>query len=298
MKGVLTVAVMISCLSGLLWADFGSVTEEADRLNQEEKHETAKEFLLKSLKSAQTDNQSAELYWRLARAALYLADEAEKAGADKETLLEMFAQGEEYGQKSIENNPNNPLAYFWKSSNIGRWGQTKGILNALFKATDVRDLLVEAINIDQDYADAYYVLGQLYDQVPGFISFGNMDFAVSLGRKAVYLRERQVSAGVHERLNYDYYTELAKHLYKRNWMAVKRIREIDKKKRQLESAQSVLDKSCYFEATVQLKDMSDRDEAVQLLKWVIAELEVHPDRMVADDDDLREAKEELAAWNR
>ena len=297
--------MLLLFLGAFLWADlatdikvnFAAVTEEADRLNEEAKHETVKEFLLKSLKTAQTDFQKSELYWRLARVIWYQADQAEKSGAKMQTLLEMFEHGEEYADKSIQYWPENPMAYFWKSSNAGRWGQTKGILSALFKASEVREILIQAIDIDQEYADAYNVLGQLYDQVPGLISFKNMDFAVSLGRKAIDLRERQVREGIHERLDYDYYTELAKHLYQRNWRANRRFLELDRKKEKLKSVRSIFDKACYYEATVPLKDMSDREEAIELVKWVVNELESRTDKRIADDDDLLEARHQLEVWN-
>ena len=54
---------------------------------------------------------------------------------------------------------------------------------------------LKALAANPDRSDAYYVLGQLYRELPGVISFGNVDAAVSFGRKAVDLREAQVKSG-------------------------------------------------------------------------------------------------------
>ena len=120
----------------------------------------------------------------------------------------------------------NHLGYYWQSANIGKWGQAKGILNALFKATPMRDLLQQAINQEPDHAGSYYVLGQLYAEVPGIISFGNDDYAVGLARKSIDLHEAELAAGEAEEVEHDYYIQLASHLMQRGWNERKRDREM------------------------------------------------------------------------
>jgi tetratricopeptide (TPR) repeat protein len=281
------------------WAfsDVQDIAGRADKLNEEENYKEEKNVLLDSLETVRGDSDSAELYWRLARATLNIGDETEKSGAGPDMLLEIFEEGESYASRSIELDPGNHLGYFWKSANIGRWGQIKGVLNALRKADKMKDLLETAVTLKPDHAVSFYVLGQLYDQVPGFpISFGNADYSVSLGRKAIELHEEQYRNGTEKKFDYDYYNELAKHLYKRNWTLIKRKREHGKKNDKHKAETGILGKSIYYEGTIKIKNITDREEARDLLEWVITELEGASDRTKEQNDNLKEAKETIDSW--
>ncbi len=282
----------------MVFADIGETLKRVDSLYRTDKHEQAEEILLKALSNVTSDKEKAEVFWRLSRAVEKIGERKKNdKAASKEELLAIFEKGERYADKAIQYDPNNYNAYFWKSANIGRWGQTKGILNSLFKAAPMRDLLVKAITIKPDFPDAYYVLGQLYEQVPGFpLSFGNVSYAVSLGRKSIVLMRKWYTTGLKKEVDYSYYKELAKHLYKRNWSASKRKRYQPKERRKYNSETDLLKKSFYYEGIVSLKDMSDREEAIEMIKWVISKLESLPDKTVSKLDDLKESKELLAKW--
>jgi tetratricopeptide (TPR) repeat protein len=281
----------------LAFGDLQEITTFADKLNEEENYEDENIFLLDSLEKVKDSVEKAELYWRLARVTLNLGDESEKRGLVEDKLLEIFDKGAGYASKAIELDPDNHLGYFWKSANIGRWGQIKGVLNALRQADDMRDLLKTAVTLRPDHAISFSVLGQLYEQVPGFpISFGNVDYSVSLGRKAIVLHEGQYRNGSERKLDHDYYTELAKHLYKRNWSVVRRERELKKKKEKYSSAPEILEKSFYYESTIDLKKITDREEAREILDWVISELEKIHVRTKEQEDNLKEALETFKSW--
>ncbi len=281
----------------LLFSDIDTIIDKADKLHERDNHEQVKAFLLESLNSVKDKADKAQLSWRLSRATLHLGDEAEKEGAGTEELLKIYEEGESYADRAIELDPGNHLGYYWKSANIGRWGQTKGILDSLFKAAPMRDLLKKAVMLKPDHSDSYYVLGQLYEQVPGFpISFGNVDYSVSLGRKAVDLHEEQYRKGIEKEINYDYYTELAKHLYKRNWSDSKRKKEQKRKSTRYRSQSDLLEKNFNYEGIVELEKGSDREEAGKMIEWVISELESISTRGKSQNDDLKEAKETLASW--
>jgi tetratricopeptide (TPR) repeat protein len=281
-----------------LWADFRQEMAQADLLHKHGAHEEARALLEAELARGADGREQAEIYWRLARAWLNLGDQAEDKGAKGEALLAFFAKGEELAQKGIEADPGNHLVYYWKSATVGRWGQVKGILNALAKAKPMRDLLHKALTLKPDHADSYYVLGQLFEQVPGGISFGDKDWAVSLGRKAVDLRELQVRAGGEEELVYDYYTELAKHLWERNWSAAKRQKEQPRKAAEYAARTDPMEKNSYYEGTLTLKDLSDREEARELVAWAVGRLQALPRRTQSEQDDLQEALEVQAGWKK
>jgi hypothetical protein len=128
------------------------------------------------------------------------------------------------------------------------------------------------------------------------MSFGDKDYAVSLGRKSLDLHEQQVKAGIEEEINYDFYTEMAKHLWERNFTAARRAREQSRKESKYRSNSDPMEKNFYYEAAVSLQDMSDREEASELINWVIRELESHSLRSDSQNDDLAEAREVLASW--
>lgn len=278
-------------------ADTAAVLAQADGLHDAGKNAEAIALLEGALAAAGSGAKRAEIHWRLSRAWLNSGEQAETRGAGEAERLALFEKGEASAQKAIDENPKSPLGYYWKAANTGRWGQTKGILNALFRAKPMRDLLRQAVAIDPNHADSFYVLGQLYEAVPGPpVSFGDKDAAVSLGRWAVELRLRDVAAGREKALNYDAYTELAKHLWDRNWNAARRTREQARKRAEHAQKSDPVDKAFAYEALVKLADESDRDEARALVAWTIRELEARPGRTAGENDDLKEARDALAGW--
>ena len=297
-KRILLIFCVFFILSSL--ASFGSIeqiAEKADSLHESEKHEEAEAFLLKSLDDVKMGRDKAEILWRLSRAALNIGDLKEEEGASSADLLAVFEKGQKYADDAIRYDQKNHLGYYWKSANIGRWAQTKGILDSLFKAGPMRDLLKSAVALEPDHSQSYYVLGQLYEQVPGFpISFGNVDYSVSLGRKSVDLLEARYEMGIEKEIDYDFYTELAKHLYKRNWVSDKRMRDQKRKRSQYESAKHPLEKNFHYEGLVELEPISDREEAKRLLEWTIEKFESLPRLKRSEAKDLAEARELLAGW--
>ena len=177
-------------------ADTATVLADADSLHDQGAYARAAKLLLDSVPSASGGKEQAELYWRAARETLELGDQAEKDGKPTADVLAVFTEGEGYADKAIASDPQNDLGYYWKSANIGRWGQVKGVVNSLFKAATMKDLLLKELSLNPERSDPYYVLGELYRELPGWpVSFGNLDAAVSLGRKAVDLRQAQVENG-------------------------------------------------------------------------------------------------------
>jgi tetratricopeptide (TPR) repeat protein len=296
MAGMKTLVVLLALCAAAAAADTTAVTAQADALHESGAHAKAIALLEGALPAAASGAERCELQWRLSRAWLNSGEQAEQAGAPEGDRLAFFEKGEAAADKAIAENPRSPLGYYWKAANTGRWGQTKGILKALARAKPMRDLLLQAVAIDPAHADSYYVLGQLYEAVPGSpLSFGDKDAAVSLGRLAIDLRKGDVVAGREKALNYDAYTELAKHLWDRNWNAAKRSREQGRKKTEYAAKTTAVDKAFAYEGAVAIPDKSDRDEARELVSWAIAELEKRP-RTAGDEDDLTEARGVLAGW--
>ena len=294
MRRILAICVILLLPLAMVLADTAQILAQADDLHDKGQYAEAKQAILDALPGAASGAEKAELFWRAARETLELGDKAEEAKQPAAAILKFFEEGEGYANKAIEADPRNDLGYYWKSSNIGRWGQIKGILNSLAKAAPMKELLVKVVGLNPERSDAYYVLGQLYRELPGRpLSFGNSDEAVSLGRTAVDLRERQVQAGTEKAIAYGYYIELAKSLHKRNWSAAARASDKAKKAAKYAAAADPLAKAMAFEATITLPAGSDRDEAKALVQWVIDEVEKIPTPTAGDGKDLVEARKTL-----
>lgn len=275
------------------FADFAQTVADADALHDKGEYAQAKTVLLDAVAAASAP-QKAELYWRAARENIELGDAAEKEKKPKDALIKIFDEGEGFANKAIEADPNNYQAYYWKSANIGRGGQVRGILNSLGKAGPMKDLLTKAIAINPVHSDSFFVLGQLYRELPGWpVSFGNIDYAVSLGRKAVDLRAEQYKSGVERDGGYNFSVELAKTLFKRNWSAEKRLSEQKNAAARFAAAKTELDKSCAYDGTIKLANVSDRDEAKALVTWAIQSMEGLPSRTAGQEKDLIDAREAL-----
>jgi hypothetical protein len=282
---------------GTAAADITQIALQVDQLHDTGMYDEARSLALDSLSSAASTKEQAELYWRASRETLELGDIADQAKRQQADILSLFTQGEGYADKAIAADPQNDLGYYWKSSNIGRGGQVKGVLNSLFLAGPMKELLVRELSLNVDRADAYYVLGQLYRELPGWpVSFGNIDSAVSLGRRAVDLRKGQVRNGTEKDYVYNFSTELAKTLYKRNWSPATRLAEQKNKAGKLSSASTPLDKASLYEATASLSPSSDRDEAKALVQSVVSELGSLPSPTAPQKKDLQKAVEVLKGF--
>ena len=288
MKRYILVPAILACIAGTAFAENPAI-ERAEALMDRDRLEQALELLEEALEQAYSTPEKAELYTALSRFTLQYADSRKMAGADDDTLMSLYAEGEEYGNKAVDLDPDNHEAYFWRASNAGRWGQIKGVFDALDKAKEMQKDLEKAVQLNPDHSLSWYALGQLYDQVPG-IAFGNDDFAVSLGRKSVDAMLAEVRRGIIDEIIYDYYTQLARHLYERNWNERRRNREYDDKREAFRSTSGVLDKHFYYEGTLDIEDMSDRDEAEEILEWTIRELEGERNRSKKMNEDLAEAR--------
>ncbi|MBN2536180.1 MAG: hypothetical protein JXB88_25085 [Spirochaetales bacterium] len=297
MKRVIITGIIFLFLSVYGICNVSEDLRNADNLHNAYRYAEENTLLLSLVNKAQGNKEKAEVYWRLARVTVYLGDDSEDRGDSKNKILSFFEQGEEYANKAMELDPGNHLAYYWKSANIGRWGQVKGILNALNKARPMQVLLVQAINLDPAHADSFNVLGELYDELPGFpISFGNIDYSVSLARKCISLHEEDRTVGREPRIKYGYYIKLAKHLYKRNWNTKKRIEKQEGKEKKYGKEKNILEKNFYYEGTISIKNMSDREEAKEIMNKVIAELNGISNRDKEQNDDLADANKIKAGW--
>jgi hypothetical protein len=290
--------VLVFFLSGTAFAQTTDSLKKADDLDWVGRYEEEKSLLENALTQAADDAARADVYWRLSRATLNISDNGlTNKKITSAQALKLFEEGEGYADKAIKFAPTSPRGYYWKSSNMGLWGQTKGIFDSLGKAGPMNDNLRLALKQDRDYSDAFWVLGELFEKLPGWpLSFGNVEYSVSLGRKCIDLMEPQVAAGKVKGRSYGPYLALANHLWARNWNAQRRQKIQADLKRQFNEKKDYVEKQYFYEGTISLKDISDREEAREILRFVISHLEADNNRTVGYENDLREARKKLVEY--
>lgn len=256
------------------------------------------------LEIATANKDKAEILWRLSRNALNLGGLL--AEDDKDGRFAMFEKGEEYAIQSYKLFEN-PDALVWQASNIGRWGQTKGVLNSLMKASDMREILTEAVNKFNyiDSSELWYTAGALYDGLPGgFLSFGDKVVAVSYMRLATETISDDVYYG-------STYADLARYLYRRGWNQSKRTKEIAKiaKEWKDNTDADLMEQYKYYEGHAGISyvpfytsktigSMSDREEAIEVLKYAIKKYDQRPFHLKADDENLQIVKDLLIEYSK
>jgi hypothetical protein len=295
MRKLIVFLFVLTIATGAVIAE--TLIEQIDRMHEEEQHQENYALIKGAIDSANGNVEKAELYWRLARTVLEIGDLLKQDGTDESEILDTFSEGEGYADRSIELNPNSHHGYYWKSANIGRWGETKGVLNSLFKAKSMRSILSEALSINPEHADSYYVLGIMHRKVPGRpVSFGSADKAVSLGRKAVDAQRREFETGEAIEIKLSYFVELSRSLYERDWSASKRRKSHGDKEESFAKERDVLKKGFFYEGTLSIPNVSDRQEAIEMIEWAISEYRSKPTLKNTERVKFEEALVDLADW--
>lgn len=292
----LVVMMLATGILPRLWAQAGYLTE-ADRLSHLGKDRESIQLLESKLPTVRDSREQAALYWRLARATFDIANVGEMSGGSGREYLDLYEQSETYADRSIALDPSNAKGYYWKAVCVGKIAQIRNLLRAFLQAGTVRDLLFKAGRLDPGDGEIWYVLAQLYYQIPGFpISFGNSEYAVSFGRKGLSARKAQAADGSEPDVPEDYYVQLARELVKRNWSQSERARRQPQEAKKYHSASDPVEKNSYFDGVAEVPDLSDREEAIEIDRGVVARLEAEQNRTPTQDNDLENARRDLTKW--
>lgn len=297
MKKILITLILFIVSVNLCFA-IDDILIKADQLYEQEKFEEGFALLKGTLSSSLSKQQQAAIYWRLARFQLYITDDAETAGVKKGDVADMFTEGRDYAQMAIDLFPDAD-AYFWHSSNLGRYGETKGVLNSLGKAKPMKKDLIAVISYNRYYSDAFFVLGRLHFLLPGWpISFGDEDEGISFARRAIELYDK-------DDLKIDYYKSLAEILWERNWDVKDRNKKIPKMAKALKKADNEFERNAVYEFTLglsfspeytskKLGEMTDREEAQLIIDWLMTEYAKIPSPSRLDKKKLQDVKDMIA----
>ncbi len=295
---ILLLSLIFICASVFASLNF----TEVDKLYLTDAHDQeVYDQLQQMLKEATSNEEKAQVLWRLSRVCVDLGDAIDKE--DKSARFAVYEEGEQYALDSIAANPT-PEGYLWKCSNVGRWGQTKGVLDSLSKAKPMyEDMVYLTDNLNcLDSSEAWYILAVLFESLPGWpISFGDRNFAISYGRIACETIPRNVIYG-------GTYKQLAETLWARNWTAKKRSSEFAKmQKNWNKTTSSNIEKYQYYEGskgadgspiwtTTKFSAMSDRQEAVVILMYAQKVYEARSTHTQADTKNYQEIAALLSEW--
>ncbi|MGL1892999.1 MAG: hypothetical protein OCD02_15300 [Spirochaetaceae bacterium] len=282
MKRIITLLVItLLSISSIISID----QKQFDRLDELFKLDMDKDgyaLVKQTLPKAKTDLEKAEVLWRYSQFTHEMATIIKKEGADKNIVLDKFMEGHKLATDSIKLNPKSPWGYYWRAANIGSWGSTKGIIDSVGKIGEMKDDLAIAVEIDPKHGDSWSVLALLSADVPGVLG-GSMDRAVSLDRKAASVWNGK------DDLPIEWFTEMANHMYKRDWSVKKRNSSLSKKSKKFKKEKSLVDKNEYYEGTLDfskkalytdtpLNKLSDKEESKQVYIWMVKQLEKIPNR--------------------
>lgn len=264
--------------------------QESDyRFYNQANYEEDKKILEEALNSAESEDEKYEILWRLSRDQLTITDQLADSLTKKEKI-ERYSLAEEYADRALEIKQG-AAGYHWKSSAIGRIGQANGPMNSLKKAEPMKALILKVVDDFQaDSSDSWYVLGILYNQLPGNpISFGNDNFAISYMRRCLDTQDNE------NRSNLTNYLELAQQLWERQWTKKKRAKEFEKMKAAYAAQTINSEKMKYYEGVmgqpfyldVPITSINDKQEAIKILEYGLENFEK---RAVKLPDDIKKAE--------
>jgi glycerate kinase len=108
--------------------------------------------------------ESSALAWRRCRSLIRRGEDQAK----KKDKLADFDAARGDCERAVALSSSSADAHFWLGVALGRWGQAKGILKALFLIKPIRAQMHETLALDPSFGGAHHVLGEMLWQIPGF----------------------------------------------------------------------------------------------------------------------------------
>ena len=118
------------------------------------------------LEAAITQDRPTDAVTLLSR-IYFLAGEV-RATTDDDKLA-AFGRGRDLGKLAIELAPRSEEAHVWYALNLGRWGQTKGMMRSLFLLPTIREELDTIFSINPRSVRGHALAGNLFFELPGMI---------------------------------------------------------------------------------------------------------------------------------
>lgn len=270
------------------------VLEHAAQLTDEEQWQEAEEYLLEQIQTRQfSRSDQCRIYVQLAQNSFYHYTNR-TFNAPFDTDEEAYAHLDQvigFAEQAIELNGRDSSGYLWRGIALGRKMERDAGLGALKWVDQVVDDFTKVINLDPEEPFAYEGLAALYFALPGWpISVGDKNKGVALYRKAFEIH------GAHEDMPAAFWNSgitLAHFLWDRNMNVRKRKSHFSKEERKFDDADGNAIRAAHYEgssiteavplyASLAPIQMTDRQEAVALLRWLLTHVN-STENQYADD---------------
>ncbi len=126
--------------------------------------------------------QNLRAHYEISKVCFLLGDVA----AEKKDKLKLFEEGRDYGKEAIKIDDNSAWAHFWYMVNVGRIGQTKGILNSLILVPEVEKEINKTLKLDPEHTGALDAKAMLFYELPGLLG-GNLNKSIEALNEGIAL---------------------------------------------------------------------------------------------------------------
>jgi tetratricopeptide (TPR) repeat protein len=126
--------------------------------------------------------QNQRAHYELSKVCFLLGDVA----AEKKAKLKLFEEGRDYGKKAMKLDDTSAWAHFWYMVNVGRIGQTKGVLNSLILVPEVEKEINKTLALDPEHTGALDAKAMLFYELPGLLG-GNLNKSIEALNEGIAL---------------------------------------------------------------------------------------------------------------
>lgn len=129
---------------------------------------------------AESEPENLRAHYELSHIYYLLGDNA----VTKDEKLDLYKIGKSHGKKAKGIDGNSADAHFWYMVNLGRIGQTKGVLNSLASVPEIKKEIDKVLSLDPDHIGALDARAMLYYELPPLLG-GNINASVEALDKAI-----------------------------------------------------------------------------------------------------------------
>jgi tetratricopeptide (TPR) repeat protein len=130
----------------------------------------------------ESEPQNLRAHYEMSKVSFLLGDVA----TEKKDKLKLFEEGRDYGKEAMKIDDNSAWAHFWYMVNVGRIGQTKGILNSLILVPVVEKEINKTLKLDPEHTGALDAKAMLFYELPGLLG-GNLNKSIEALNEGIAL---------------------------------------------------------------------------------------------------------------
>lgn len=130
----------------------------------------------------ENEPENVRAHYELSHVYFLLGDGA----ATKDEKLDLYKAGKSYGKKAKGIDGNSAEGHFWYMANLGRIGQTRGVLNSLASVPEIKKEIDKVLSIDPEHVSALDARAMLHYELPPLLG-GNINASIEALDQAIAL---------------------------------------------------------------------------------------------------------------